>query len=393
MSKKERILAGLGIMVISANLRAPITAVGPVVDMLKEEFGLSNGMAGFITTLPLMAFALVSPFVGKLIGIFGYRKTMSLGLFLMGTGIAIRSFTNIFGLFLGTGILGVGIAVGNILLPSLIKLKFPDRVGAFTGVLTTSMSVFAALGAGLSYPLAKTLDLGWESAIGIWIIPIVLALGIWLLQGKVGTVSQGGKVSEEKIISKPIWKVPMAWGMAIFMGSQSVVYYSLVAWLPSIVVSKGFSEAFAGNIALILQLVGIWATLTIPVLCDKFQDQRKLVFVTCSFYFLGILLLLLGEKEIILIISAVCLSSGSGGAISLAMAFMSMRSPTAARASQLSGMAQSVGYVFAAIGPVTIGIIFDLFQSWTLSICLMGGLIIVHFLAGLAVGRNIVIEG
>ncbi len=392
MGKRERIIAALGIMVISSNLRAPITAVGPVVEMLKEEFGLSNGMAGFITTLPLIAFALVSPFVGKLISGLGYKKTMVLGLFLMGAGIAIRSYTNVFGLFLGTGILGIGIAIGNILLPSLIKLKFPDRVGAYTSVLTTSMSIFAAIGAGLSYPLANTLDLGWENAMGIWAIPVVFALAVWLMQGKVDTINQSVDNEKNKEI-KSIWKVPLAWGVATFMGSQSVVYYSLVAWLPTIITSKGFSETFAGNIALILQLVSISATLTIPILCDKFNDQRKLVILTCSFYFLGLIILLVGGEESLLIVSAICMSLGSGGAISLAMAFMSLRSPTALRASQLSGMSQSVGYIFAAIGPVAIGLIFDWSQSWTLSICLLMLLIIIHFVAGLIVGRDIVIDG
>ncbi len=183
MKKKETLLIILGIIFISFNLRAPITAVGSVVEMIQEEYLLSSGKAGLITTLPLIAFALISPFVAKISHRWGYGKTMAGGLGFIFVGLVIRSYTNLSGLFIGTALLGIGIALGNVLIPSIIKLKFPSKVGLVTSVYTSSMIIFAALGAGVSLPLAKGLNLGWRHALAIWLLLTFTTFIIWIPPG------------------------------------------------------------------------------------------------------------------------------------------------------------------------------------------------------------------
>ncbi|MEG0496539.1 MAG: hypothetical protein RR439_03120 [Carnobacterium sp.] len=139
MNKKEKQLLILGIVFISFNLRAPITSVGSIVEMIRTDYLLSNGMAGFITTLPLLAFAFVSPFVSKISGKFTYGKTMFLGLVLILFGELIRSYTTILGLFIGTTCIGIGIAIGNVLIPSIINLKFPNKLGLVANMYTSGM--------------------------------------------------------------------------------------------------------------------------------------------------------------------------------------------------------------------------------------------------------------
>ena len=387
MKKGNAALLILGILFISFNLRAPITAVGSIVEMIQLEYDLSSAAAGFITTLPLLAFALVSPFVAGISQKIGHAKTMLLGLFLILGGEAVRSFTGKFGLFLGTAIIGVGIAIGNVIIPAIIKLHFSHKVGAVTSVYTSGMCIFAAVGAGISIPLAKGLNLGWKNTLFSWFLLTALTILIWLPQTREKTVAaqkntQSGGTS--------VWKSKLAWWVTLFMGTQSLLFYSLVAWLPTIVASKGLSEAFAGNMALLFQLMAIPATLVIPALCDKFKDQRVLAYVVCLIYAGGMTLFLLGSSAVLMTLAVILMSIGMGGSISLSIAFISLRSPDSHKASQLSGMSQSAGYLFAALGPILTGFLNDMLSGWTVPVTMF--LILIGFLAfcGRNAGRGMV---
>lgn len=392
MNKKEKILIILGIIFISFNLRAPITAVGSVVEMIKAEYMLSNGMAGFITTLPLLAFAIISPFVSKLSQKLGYGKAMALGLIFILIGELVRSYTNVLGLFIGTCILGIGIAIGNVLIPSIIKLKFSEKVGMMTSIYTSGMCIFAAVGAGVSIPLAKGLNLGWKNSLASWFVLTVITLLIWFPQFKTNKNINVYNIATGSTSSKSIWKSPIAWWVTLFMGTQSLLFYSLVAWLPTIIVSKGMMDSFAGTMALAFQLTAIPATLIIPILCDKFKNQRGLVSITCLLYISGMSLFLFSQTQMFILLSVVLMALGMGGSISLSIAFISLRSPNSKRASELSGMSQSAGYLLAAVGPILMGIIYDTFKSWSLPIIIFGGLIILLGFFGWFAGNDIVTQ-
>ena len=392
MNRKEKIVLILGIIVISFNLRAPITAVGSVVELIQTDYLLSSGMAGFITTLPLLAFALVSPFVAKISQKLKYGKTMTLGLLLILIGELVRSYTNIAGLFIGTIFLGIGIAIGNVLIPSIIKLKFPTKIGVVTSIYTSSMCLFAAVGAGVSMPLAKGLQLGWKNSLASGYILTILTLLIWLPQLKVKDESLVPILTKKVNPSQSIWKSLIAWWVTLFMGTQSFIFYSLVAWLPTIILSKGMLDSFAGAMALTFQLTAIPATLLIPILSDKFKNQRGLVIITCLFYLSGLLLFLVGQTQLVLLFAIILMALGMGGSISLSIAFISLRSPNSTRASELSGMSQSAGYLLAAIGPILMGVLFDTFNSWTLPISLFIGLIIFLGFFGWFAGNDTVAQ-
>lgn len=392
MNKKEKTLIILGIIFIAFNLRAPITAVGSVVEMIKSEYHLTSGMTGFITTLPLLAFALISPFVAKISQKLGYGKTMFLGLVFILVGEFTRSYTNVLGLFLGTTFLGIGIAIGNVLIPSIIKLKFKGKVGMMTSVYTSCMCIFAAVGAGISVPLAKGLDLGWKHSLSSWFVLTIITLFIWLPQLKSSMVNNIKSTDNIEIKSKSIWKSATAWWVTLFMGIQSLLFYSLVAWLPTIIIFKGMTDAFAGTMALTFQLTAIPATLIIPVLCDRYKHQRGLVVATCMLYLSGMGLFLFGQSHILITIAVLLMSLGMGGSISLAIAFISLRSPNASKASELSGMSQSAGYLLAAIGPIMMGIIYDFLQDWSIPIMIFIGMIILLTYCGWHAGSDIVTQ-
>ena len=388
MKKSKAIMIIIGILFISFNLRAPITAVGSIVEMIQQEYSLSMGSAGFITTLPLIAFAVVSPFVSTLSGKIGHAKTMFLGLILILLGEVCRSFTGVYGLFIGTAIIGVGIAIGNVIIPGIIKLYFSDRVGFVTSIYTSGMCIFAAVGAGVSVPLAKGMNLGWKNTLFVWFFLTLITIFIWLPQTK--EKAQAAKASSRQSSGPSVWKSPLAWWVTLFMGTQSLLFYSLVAWLPTIVVSKGLSEGFAGSMALLFQLMAIPATLVIPALCDKMKDQRILVYAVCVIYAAGMSLFLMASSSALMTLAVILMSIGMGGSISLSIAFISLRSPNSQRAAQLSGMSQSAGYLFAAVGPILTGAIYDLKSTWSIPVVLFIALIVFLAVCGSFSGRGMI---
>ena len=392
MKKRDSLLVILGILFISFNLRAPITAVGSIRDLIQTEFNLSSAATGFITTLPLLAFAVVSPFVANISGKIGHAKTMMIGLILILAGEFVRSYTGAAGLFIGTAIIGVGIAIGNVIIPAIIKLHFSENVGKITSIYTSGMCIYAAVGAGISVPLAKGWNLGWKHTLASWFILTIITILIWLPQLRASKAPAKVEVKNEKPAAKTsgssIWKSGLAWWVTLFMGIQSLLFYSLVAWLPTIITSKGLSADFAGNMAMLFQLMAIPATLLIPALCDKFKDQRFLALAVCIIYAAGMVLFLTAQTSVMVVIAIILMAIGMGGSISLSIAFISLRSPNSARASQLSGMSQSAGYLLAAVGPVMAGGIYESLSSWTVPLVLFIALIALLAFCGMFAGKN-----
>lgn len=428
MNKKEKIIAILGILFISFNLRAPITAVGSIVDMIQSDYALSSASAGFITTLPLVAFAIVSPFVAKLSQKCGHATTMMSGLLFILIGILCRSYLGIYGLFIGTAIIGVGIAIGNVIIPAIIKKHFSNRIGLVTSIYTSGMCIFAAVGAGVSVPLAKGVHIGWKNSLAVWFVLAVVTIFIWSSQTRLErankretkaamTATSDQSIYSEKFTttandspilktrqsiaattctsnekSTSIWKSSLAWWVTLFMGTQSLIFYSLVAWLPTIIISKGMSVKFASSMALMFQLMAIPATLIIPIISDKLKNQKLLAIIICIIYASGMTLFLTGTSHLILITAILLMAIGMGGSISLSIAFISLRSPNSEKASELSGMAQSAGYLFAAVGPILTGFIFDLESSWTVPLIIFIVLIGLLALCGLFAGKDDTIQ-
>ncbi|WP_252227061.1 MFS transporter [Clostridium sp. ZBS2] len=392
MKKSTKIFLILGIIFISFNLRAPITSVGSIINLIKAQFNLSNSIAGFITTVPLIIFAIFSPFVSKINSKLGYGKTMMGGLAFIFIGELIRSYTNALGLFLGTAIIGIGIAIGNVLIPSIIKLKFSKNTGVITSVYTTSMCILAAVGSGISVPLVNKFNLSWRNSLCIWSILTLITVFIWIPQLKNNNQVKMSNNNTENKQNSSIWKSPLAWWVTLFMGIQSLIFYCLVAWLPSIILSKGMSSEFAGTMSFLFQLVGLPATLLFPIIADKFKNQRGIATLSSAIYFVGMIFLMVFKSTSLIIISLIFVGIGMGGSISLAIAFIALRSPNDKKATELSGMAQSAGYAFAAIGPFMLGFIFDFTSSWMIPLIILNFCILLLIGCGLKCGKNEVVD-
>lgn len=351
---------------ISFSLRAPITSIGSLAGLIHDDLGVSNGFVGFITTLPLIAFAVGSPFISKVSDRLGIGKTMLAGLTAIVAGGVLRSYTGTGGLLVGTALIGVGISVANVLIPSIVKLKFPDKIGIITGIYITSMAMFASIGAGVSYPMAMT-GMGWKSASVVWAGVALLAIFAWFPQRKLGTHAQAVALNKKSRENRPmpVWKSPLAWYITLFFGLQSLNFYSLTAWIPSILQGNGMAPETAGYMALWFQLVGIPASFLIPILAARVKNQRIIVAGACISYFLGLIILILLHSTAAVLIALLFLSGGGSAAFSWSMVMLSLKTGDAEQAIQLSGMAQSVGYSMAAVGPTLCGVIFDAAGAWS----------------------------
>lgn len=387
MNKKAFILLIIGIVFISTTLRAPLTAVGPIISYIRDGLDISNVLAGFITTIPLLAFAIVSPFVPKIARRLGMEMSLFLAILLLAVGIIIRSLGTPFLLLLGTALIGVAIAFGNVLLPSFIKLKFPLQLGLMTGVFTVSMNLSAGIGAGISYPIADGTSYGWQGALGFWAILAIIACIIWLPQvkKKQEIVVVATSTNVEK--AKSILKSPLTWTITLCMGLQSLIFYTTAAWIPEILQTQGMEAEKSGWMLSIMQFAQLPMTFLIPILAGRFKDQRILVLVFTIFYLIGFTGLLYGDTSLTLL-WMVALGLGGGASFGLVMMFFSLRSRTPMEAADLSGVAQSFGYLLAAIGPVFFGFIHDATGNWEIPKILFIVTVILLFFAGMHAGRD-----
>jgi len=379
----------IGIIIIAINLRPGMTAVGPLLGIIRDDLGLANWSVGLLTSLPLLAFALISPLVPQLGVRLTNERAMVVGLFILLVGITIRSTAVILLLFVGTIIVGLGIAICNVLLPGVVKEKFPAKVGLMTSVYSTTMGIFAAISSGLSIPFAKSLNWGWQLSLVFWTIPAIVGIIVWTIISKKSRDRNTVQVQYITSSDFRIWRSPLAWQVALYMGLQSSLFYVSVSWLPEIYLSYGIEASQAGWLLSYTQLIGMPISFIVPVLAGRLRSQQIIVLILGFFSIGGFLgLLFLGHNYTALLISTTFIGISLGGTFALALTYLGIRAKNAGDAAELSGMAQSVGYTCAALGPVLIGLIYDLTNNWSVPLVVLLFITVFVVLFGLAAGRN-----
>ncbi|MCJ0970055.1 CynX/NimT family MFS transporter [Mammaliicoccus sciuri] len=383
-NKKQSLILFIGILLIGASLRAPITSVGIALPSIKDTLNLSNTSVSLITIIPLLSFAVISLFAAKISHKFGLERTVFGALILICVGIALRAITGVSWLYVGTILIGVGIAFGNVLTPGIIKMNFPLRIGIMTGYYTVVMNIFGSVSSYVTAPLVKHFNYN----IAISLIGIVTFIGIitWSFQlNKHDTVN-----SSQTTTNINVWKSPLLWQITLLMGGQSMIFYSLINWLPEFLLSHGTPINEAGIYLSILQLAIIPLTFVTPIFAEKMKNQVLITFVTGLLFVLGILMLMLQPNWAFL--GIILIGVASGLAFGLVNTFFGLRTENGLTAAKLSGMSQSVGYLFAAIGPLLFGILHDATNSWNMSFGILLVTSIIIMIIGSRAGRNITIE-
>ncbi|MGM7724692.1 CynX/NimT family MFS transporter [Metabacillus sp. Hm71] len=377
-----------GIILVAFNLRPAITSLGPLLGMIQNDVKLAHWSAGLLMSLPLIVFAIMSPLVPKIAAQLTNEKTLLIGLAVLLIGITIRTIPMVFTLFTGTLLVGFGIAIGNVLLPAIVKDKFPKRFGLMTSVYSTSMGLIASLASGISVPLAADLNLGWQGAQIVWGLPVIIALIVWAFLFKYNQSDPSIFRQRQATNSKQMWRTLLAWQIAIFMGFQSLLFYVTISWLPEILHSHGVSLATAGWLLSFTQLVGLPASFFIPVLAGRLESQVWIAFILSMCSVLGYSGLLFGSTYPILIVSIILIGIALGGSFPLALSYIGLRARNGQQAAELSGMTQSTGYVLAAVGPLIIGYLYDLTHMWTVPILMLIVVSVVVMIFGILSGRN-----
>ncbi|MER2136151.1 MAG: MFS transporter [Arthrobacter sp.] len=382
-------LALTGVLLIGVNLRVAFVSVGPLLADIGREFNFTSAQSGLLTGLPLIAFALFSPLAPAVALRTGLDRALWLSLALLAAGTVFRSMPVPAALWTGTVLIGIAIAFLNVLLPSLIKRDFPGKVSQLTGLYIAAHSLVTAVGTAVVVPISLVPGSGWRLALGIWAGLALIAMAVLLPGLNRATADAGASGSAVKAPPVPVrvrspWTTLLGWQVTLFMGLQSVAFFVITTWLPSIEREQGISETTSGLHVSVFLLVGTASSLLTGAILGRFADQR-LLGVTGSLLAMAGFLGLLAAPQLS-VLWVVISASGCGSMIVTALSLFSLRTTNHVQAAALSGMAQSVGYAVGAAGPVLFGFLYDLSGGWTAPLAVSAGIMglscAMAFLAG-----------
>lgn len=351
-SKALRILLGLSLVLIAANLRPVFSSVSVLLPEIIDATGMSGVAAGVLTTLLVVCLGVFAPFAPRLAQRFGAEKVLLFVLVALTIGTAIRGIGNSASLYIGATLAGAAIATGNVLLPGVVKRDFPKTAAIMTGLYTMALCGGAAAAAGFTIPIEHMLGGSWNLALAFWALPAALVLALWLpqaLRAKHNVAHSGFKVMG-------LWKDKLAWQVTLFMGLQSSMAYVVFGWLAPILREQGLSATAAGGLVSFSIMVQVITCLAIPSIAVRQKSQSLLNVVLCMSAALPLIgFLYLPQWSFWLL--AIIQGFGQGGLIAAAMMVIVLRSPDSHTAAHLSGMAQCIGYTLASVGPLVVGLI------------------------------------
>jgi CP family cyanate transporter-like MFS transporter len=365
-----------GVVLAGLNLRVAVASVPPVLDEISRALSLSAAAGGLLTSAPVICFGLVAPAAPVLARRFGGEVVLAAALVILAAGTLLRAADDTATLYAGTLVAGAAVAVGNVLVPAVIRTRFARRLGGLTGVYAASLGVGAALAAGLTVPVEHVV--GWRTSLAVWAAPAAVAavvLAVASRPERVDVPSGGVALLRDRV----------AWEVTAYMGLQSLVFYAAFAWLPSILRDSGYGDSEAGAMLALVALGGIPASLVAPMLATRARDQR---FIAAALPLVeavavaGLLAAPVAAYAWVLLFAV-----GQGGAFAIALALIGLRASPRRPVTELSGMAQTVGYCVAATGPFTLGALHDASGGWDAPLAALLGGIALLTAAGVAAGR------
>ncbi|MFD7587497.1 CynX/NimT family MFS transporter [Kitasatospora sp. NPDC059811] len=373
----------LAICLVAANLRTSLTGVGTLLPAIEQGSDLTASWGGLLSTLPLLTFAATSPLVARASHRFGSARLLVAALGALAVGTVVRSLPSVICLFAGTVVLSAAIAFGNVLLPAMIRRSVPaHRIQGISALYVTVMGVTAAVSSGISAPLSHSLPGSWHTALAWGIAFTIAALLVWLPRMR----GDGARTSTGATRSPVPWRSGLAWQVSMFMGLQSLAFYTAVAWLPSILIHHGTNSTTAGWMLFYYQLISLATSGLLPLLTRGRHDQRWTAAVASVIVAGGFSVLV--SAPALSVVACTLLGLGGGACLVLALTFQSERAGSSGEAAALAGMAQSIGYLVAAAGPLLLGILHDATGSWTLPLTVLAVLGIAMAAAGYGAGQD-----
>jgi MFS transporter, CP family, cyanate transporter len=377
-----------GFIAVGLSQRSLLVAPAPLIPQLRADTHLTAGMTSLLTVLPLLCFGVFATVAPKVADRWGLDRAIVISAALAAVGVGIRSVPGAAALFVGSAVIGAGVAVNNVLLPALIKRDFAARTGLALGFYTLLLNGGAALASATSVPLAADLHLGWRTVLALWAVLPVLAVLLWA--PRLAT-SPRGRPTQDGAVRVRLRRSRLAWAVSVFMALQSLLYYALVAWLPSVLVDAGMTPRSAGATAALMSITGVALSFVVPVAAMRLDSQRLLVALSVGAFMFGLIGMIVAPAPAAWL-WMLGLGVGQGTGIALALSFLVLRTRSAIEAARLSGMAQTFGYLVAACGPLMYGILHDATGRW--SVALIASLVIacVMFAMGWVAGAPGAVE-
>jgi CP family cyanate transporter-like MFS transporter len=386
-TRAERILVVVGIVVLAFNLRPAAVSVGPVLGEITAGLGMSSTTAGVLTTLPVLAFAgfgALAPWLARVLGL--HRVTLiALGSVVVGLGV--RSQISNVPVFLLLSLFALaGMATANVLLPSLVKLHFPHRVGLMTSIYTTSLAVGLTLSSVLTVPVSEHFG-SWRWGLFGWALTALVAALPWfgLLRH-----DQAPERVASGISLGAVARTRLGWGMALFFGFQSLQAYSVFGWFAQVYRDAGFSPGTAGLLLGVITAMSIPLSFWLPAWAARMEHQTWLIVGLIACYpigYVGLIVAPVAGAWLWAVLVGIAAS-----VFPVVLTLIGLRARTSEGTAALSGFTQSVGYLIAAIGPFGMGFVYGLTGGWTVPLIGLIVLVIPQLVAGLAVARPSYIE-
>ncbi|RRV08356.1 MFS transporter [Pseudomonas sp. v388] len=376
----------LGLVLVALNLRPALSSIAPLLNDVSDSLGMSAAEAGLLTTLPVLCLGLFAPLAPILARRFGAERVVLVILLTLAAGLALRSLFGKFGLFSGSLLAGASIGIVGVLLPGIVKRDFPKQAGAMTGVYTMALCLGAAIAAGSTVPLTQHFGDSWQIGLGFWLLPALIAALVWFPQAH-----EAHDNNRAVYRVKGLLRDPLAWQVTLYMGLQSSLSYIVFGWLPSILIDRGLTPTHAGLLLSGSIIVQVISALGVPWLATRGKNQRLPIVLVMALTLTGLFGCLYAPIGS-LWIWAVLLGLGQGGAFSLALALIVLRSRDSHVAANLSSMAQGVGYTIASMGPFAVGVVHDLTGSWSAIGWIFGLLGLGALIAGMGAGRSLYVR-
>ena len=359
--KKRSLFFILGIVLIGTVLRSPFTALPTILGDIAQGLGVEVSSLGILTSLPLLMFALFSAFASRLAQKIGLEHLFTYCLLLLTVGSVIRIF-NLPLLYLGTLIIGASIAIFNVLLPSMIQANQPQKISLLTTLYVTAMGISTAIASYLSVPITQASS--WKGLILVLSFLCLVTLLVWLPNHRHNHHLESQK---EKQVKKNILKSKDVWAIIVFGGLQSLLFYTSMTWLPTMAISAGLSNSDAALLASIFSLISIPFSMTIPSLTTRLSDGHRRIMLTIISIagMTGIAILLYPTNNFLYwLVVHLLIGTACSALFPYLMVCFSLKTSSPEKTAQLSGLAQTGGYILAAFGPALFGYSFELFQSW-----------------------------
>ena len=384
--KKFNFLALLGILLTTLVLRPPVASIGPLISELKQSLSLGSVELGLLTSIPVFCFGLGAFASPAIVRRFGIDKTLLVLQALIAAAIAGRLWFGFIGLLVGTTVIGLSIAVANVILPGIVRARFPERVGIVTATYTMTLAVAASFAASTAVPFSASLG-GWQASLFIWVVPAVAALLVWSTQVK-GSVHLAVSAEHHEVEAQSVRRSPITWWIVAFFGIQSLGFYALLAWLPSLLIDGGATATEAGGVLGVTTIAGVPFGMLLGSNLKRFKSLSAPAAIASGLTTVGMILLLTPFS----LAAGIVIGLGQASTFPISLNLISTRATTVAQTTELSTLSQGYGYLAAALGTFVFGWLRDISGNWILPIILLVLLSALQLYSGLIAGRNRVIE-